>query len=83
MNTGNVYGDFFWLEIPDEHNLTQRGLPVNTVHAVGHEGQFVTIVPSYDAVIVRPGKTRSADAWDYGAVSKFCAICPEDRRVKP
>lgn len=67
MNTGKVYGDHFWLEIPDEYNLTQTALPANTIHAVGHEGQFVTIVPSYDAVIVRLGKTRYADAWDHGA----------------
>ncbi len=56
-----VYGDFFWLEILDEHNLTQRSVPANTVHTVGHEGQFVTIVSSSDAVVVRLGKTRSAD----------------------
>ena len=62
MNTGKVYRDFFWLEIPGEQEFTPRGLPANTVHAVGHEGQFVTIVPSYYVVIVRLGKTRSADA---------------------
>jgi hypothetical protein len=30
---------------------------------VGHEGQFVTIIPSYDAVIVRLGRTRYPESW--------------------
>jgi hypothetical protein len=32
---------------------------------VGHEGQFVTIVPSRKAVIVRLGRTRNPDAGDH------------------
>ncbi len=70
MDTGKVYGDYLWVEIPDEFNLTQRASRANTIHAVGHEGQFVTIVPSYDAVIVRLSKTRSADAWDHGSYAR-------------
>jgi len=65
--TGKSYGAHFWLKLPDEYNRTQTVLPEDTFHAVGHEGQFVTIVPSYDTVIVRLGKTRYAQAWDQGA----------------
>jgi hypothetical protein len=36
----------------------------------GHEGQFVTIVPSKHAVIVRLGKTRYPGGWDQ---SRFVA----------
>jgi hypothetical protein len=34
---------------------------------VGHEAQFITIVPSRGAVIVRLGRTRYPDAWDHSA----------------
>jgi hypothetical protein len=38
-------------------------MPADAFHAVGHEGQFVTIIPSRRVVIVRLGLTRSAGAW--------------------
>ena len=69
-NAGKAYGAHFWLEIPEEYNWSQATLPADTIHAVGHEGQFVTIIPSYDTVIVRLGKTRYAQAWDHGAFVK-------------
>jgi len=40
---------------------------VPAFHAAGHEGQFVTIVPSHDLVIVRLGRTRYPRAWDHAA----------------
>jgi CubicO group peptidase (beta-lactamase class C family) len=61
------YGAHFWLDVPGEFAGPNRGLPVGTFHATGHEGQFVTIVPSHDAVIVRLGRTRHPDAWDHAA----------------
>ena len=61
------YGAHFWLSVPDEYNTSGASLPPDVFHAVGHEGQFVTIAPSRNAVIVRLGKTRYANAWDHGA----------------
>ena len=61
------YGAHFWLEIPPEYAGADPGLPVAALHAVGHEGQFVTIVPSRDLVIVRLGRTRYPQAWDHAA----------------
>ncbi len=58
------YGAHFWLKVPDEYCGNGEGLPLDAFHAVGHEGQFVTIVPSEDAVIVRLGRTRYPKAWD-------------------
>jgi hypothetical protein len=69
-STGKHYGAHFWLGLPEEYNRSHTALPGDTFHAVGHEGQFVTIVPSYDAVIVRLGKTRYAQAWDHGLFVK-------------
>jgi CubicO group peptidase (beta-lactamase class C family) len=58
------YGALFWLEIPPEYAGADSRLPVPAFHAVGHEAQFVTIVPSRDLVIVRLGRTRYPQAWD-------------------
>lgn len=65
--TGNSYGAHFWLKVPSEYNRAHTALPADALHAVGHEGQFVSLIPSYDTVIVRLGKTRYAYAWDHGA----------------
>jgi CubicO group peptidase (beta-lactamase class C family) len=61
------YGAHFWLEVPEEYRGADGRLPVGTFHAAGHEGQFVTIVPSREAVIVRLGHTRYPKAWDHSA----------------
>jgi CubicO group peptidase (beta-lactamase class C family) len=61
------YGAHFWLDVPDEYRTTDGSLPNDAFHAVGHEGQFVTVVPSCETVIVRLGLTRYADAWDHAA----------------
>jgi CubicO group peptidase (beta-lactamase class C family) len=63
----NRYGAHFWLAIPPEYAGSNPGLPVPALHAAGHEGQFVTIVPSHDLVIVRLGRTRYPHAWDQAA----------------
>lgn len=57
----------FWLDVPDEYREADVQLPDAAIHAVGHEGQFVTIVPSRRVVIVRLGRTRYAEAWDHTA----------------
>ncbi|MGA1868525.1 MAG: serine hydrolase domain-containing protein [bacterium] len=58
-----AYGAHFWLRIPKEYRGSRNTIPADAFHAVGHEGQFVTIVPSYNMVIVRFGKTRYPQAW--------------------
>ena len=61
------YGAHFWLQIPEEYRSANANLPADAYHAVGHEGQFVTIVPSREAVIVRLGHTRYPNIWDQSA----------------
>ncbi len=61
------YGAHFWLKIPKQYasgGYINR-LPEDAFHAVGHEGQFVTIIPSSDLVIVRLGLSRFASAWQH------------------
>lgn len=61
------YGAHFWLQVPAEFRGSSSGLPNDAFHAAGHEGQFVTIVPSRETVIVRLGKTRDPRSWDHEA----------------
>jgi len=62
-----LYGAHFWLDVPDEYRGPGPGLPDGIFHAAGHEGQFVTIVPARETVIVRLGRTRYPAAWDHAA----------------
>ena len=57
------YGAHFWLQVPDEYG-SDLPMPVGIFHAAGHEGQFITIVPSRNVVIVRLGRTRYPKVWD-------------------
>lgn len=61
------YGAHMWLQIPKEYRCgsDDRSLPADTFHAIGHEGQFVTIIPSRELVLVRLGFTRYPCAWDH------------------
>lgn len=61
------YGAHMWLQIPKEYRCGSDGrlLPADTFHAIGHEGQFVTVIPSRELVLVRLGFTRYPCAWDH------------------
>lgn len=70
-NPEKNYGAHFWLKIPNEYRGNEGiTLPENTFHAIGHEGQFITVVPSHDTVIVRFGKTRYSGAWKHDTFVK-------------
>jgi hypothetical protein len=60
------YGAHFWLRIPKGLRCgnESRPLPADAFHAIGHEGQFITIIPSRELVLVRLGLTRYRCAWD-------------------
>ena len=79
-NLQAAYGAHFWLRIPEEYRGAGGALPEDAFHAVGHEGQFVTIVPSRDTVVVRLGKTRYPQAWKHDVfVSNVLAALREGR----
>jgi len=61
------YGAHFWLDVPDEYRGTGGRLPDDAFHAAGHDGQFLTIIPSRKLVVVRLGLTRYPGAWDHHA----------------
>lgn len=54
------YGAQFWLldRLP--------GVPANTYTSSGNKGQYVTVVPGHDLVIVRTGVNPNGVSWDHG-----------------
>jgi CubicO group peptidase (beta-lactamase class C family) len=64
------YGAHFWLKVPPPYRIEPgrpRMLPADAFHAVGHGGQFVTVIPSHSLVVVRLGLALDPAAWDHEA----------------
>lgn len=63
------YAAHWWLKLQPNRGAAARPrrLPPDSFHAAGHGGQYVTVVPSRDAVIVRLGHAVDRDAWDQDA----------------
>ncbi|MCX7110248.1 MAG: serine hydrolase [Proteobacteria bacterium] len=59
------YGAHFWLDIQQKKNCPDREapLPADAFHAMGYEGQCVSIMPSQQLVVVRLGLTRKSSVW--------------------
>ena len=63
------YAAHWWLKLRSNRGVGARAprLPPDAFHAAGHGGQYVTVVPSRDVVIVRLGHAVDRDAWDQDA----------------
>ena len=64
------YGAHFWLKVPPPYRIEPgrpQLLPADAFHAVGHGGQFVTVIPSRELVVVRLGLALAPEAWDHEA----------------
>ena len=59
------FGAHLWLRVPRYYQDPggPAALPDATFHAIGHEGQFVSVIPSHGLVVVRLGLTRQAHGW--------------------
>jgi hypothetical protein len=63
-----VYGAHFWLRLGRGYAPSgEHGLPPDTYHAIGHEGQILTVIPSHRLVVVRLGLSAGRGAWDHAA----------------
>lgn len=67
----HAFGAHVWLRVPEAYagpRATRRTLPAGTFHAVGHEGQFLSVVPGRGLVVLRLGVTRPPHKWDHQAL---------------
>ena len=66
---GGVYGAHFWLGFDGGSYAPSgtAGLPADAYHAIGHEGQFITVIPSRRLVVVRLGLAVGRGTWDHAA----------------
>jgi CubicO group peptidase (beta-lactamase class C family) len=79
---GEAYGAHFWLRLPTLYAPSgEGGVPRDAYHAVGHEGQLVTIVPSRRLVVVRLGLSVGGGAWDHAAfLRRLLVASPQPAR---
>lgn len=64
-----VYAAHFWRRLGRDAYAPsgEDRLPADAYHAIGHEGQIMTIIPSRRLVVVRLGLAVGRGAWDQAA----------------
>jgi len=70
QSTRRDFGAHLWVKVTSPFNSLLQPppqLPADTFHAVGHEGQFVSVIPSRQLVVVRLGLSRGQHVWDHEA----------------
>lgn len=70
------YGAGFWLQIPREFRSHRESAPRvvwGAYHAIGYEGQFISVIPSLKLVVVRLGLTRTYGTWDQEELIRLLA----------
>lgn len=81
------YGGHFWLKVPPPYRIEPgrpQLLPADAFHAVGHGGQFVTVIPSRAMVVVRLGLALDPVAWDHEAfIHDLVAALDADKSPEP
>jgi len=81
--TADFYGAHFWLGVPNsfvsETSRAQRQealtWPEGAYLAAGYQGQFVTVVPDRDLVVVRLGLSQRRNSWDHAAFIHQIRAC--------
>jgi CubicO group peptidase (beta-lactamase class C family) len=64
------YGAHWWLKLSKElggATPNAAKIPADAFHALGHEGQCLTVIPSRRLVVVRLGVSIDITAWDHAA----------------
>jgi CubicO group peptidase (beta-lactamase class C family) len=64
------YGAHWWLKLQKElggETPEAARIPPDAFHALGHEGQCLTVIPSRGLVAVRLGMSIYIDAWNHAA----------------
>ncbi len=64
-SSNGCYGGHVWTNGPEcTEDWAMGGLPEGTFSMEGHYGQFVTVIPSQELVIVRFGMTKNPQDWN-------------------
>ena len=75
------FGAHLWVGVPPPFNgsaAERSRIPSEAFHAVGYEGQFVSVIPSRRLVVVRLGLSRSEHAWNQDAfLARLLEALPE------
>jgi CubicO group peptidase (beta-lactamase class C family) len=64
------YGAHWWLKLSKDlggETDAAKAIPSDAFHALGHEGQCLSVIPSRGLVIVRLGLSIDITAWDHAA----------------
>lgn len=81
QSTRRDFGAHLWVKVPPPFDSVARRppeVPADAFHVVGHEGQFVTVIPSRQLVVVRLGLSRGQHVWDHGAfLAKVLTAIPQ------
>jgi len=70
QSPNGCYGAHWWLKLARElggETEAARCLPPDAFHALGHEGQTLTVIPSRRLVVVRLGLSVRIEAWNHAA----------------
>jgi hypothetical protein len=65
-----LYGAQWWLKLTEAlggKTPAAAKIPADAYHALGHEAQCLTIIPSKKLVVLRLGLSIQVDAWDHAA----------------
>ncbi|MGD1898433.1 MAG: serine hydrolase domain-containing protein [Phormidesmis sp.] len=65
--TADFYGAHFWRGVPNSFTAKERDdsrWPQGAYLAAGYQGQFMTVVPQHDLVVVRMGLSQRQHSWD-------------------
>jgi len=81
------FGAHLWLAVPAQYQgeaSTRTALPADAFHAVGHEGQLLSVIPSQAVVVLRLGLTRAPHRWDHQHfLARVLAALPQDASAAP
>lgn len=70
QSEGGCYGAHWWLKLSKAlggETPAARRIPADAFHALGHEGQCLSVIPSRGLVVVRLGLSIDITAWDHAA----------------
>ena len=83
QSTRKDFGAHLWVKVTPPFNsllVPAPNVPPDAFHAIGYEGQFVSVIPSRRLVVVRLGLSRGDHVWDHEAfLAQLLEAFPRER----